>query len=164
MARGRKGGNPNIGVTQSLLTDIQKKEYRKRIIDYLLKGYSNTQIYSILQPETGLTDDYIYNIIRSARDHIKLTISTDLDEIINYHVRMYEEVYKYFDENDYSVGKLKALFYKEKLLGYHVDNQTIEVNNEVNVEIQKEEDYDLNRLSETEAKRFAQLMKKVKEM
>jgi hypothetical protein len=131
-------------------------------IEGLIKGYDKIELLNMLvksYPE--VTPDEIETFIRKANNIIKETTLTEVDKIIPMHVELYEKIYAEFDDLYYIPGKLAALRGKEKLLSMHSESTTLEVHNEMNIEIETADKYDLGKLTEQEQSRLEQLMKKI---
>jgi hypothetical protein len=145
---------------QSRLPTIRRRELVKRIETLVLTGVKRSEILQVVKNEFGLDDPiYVTNFITEARRNIIRMTSTSMDEIKDLHVFYYEKIFNYFDSIGYSLGKAKALQYKERLLGHHREDTFIEVNNENNVEIEisNEELYDISVLDPKEKHRIQYL-------
>jgi hypothetical protein len=131
-------------------------------IEGLIKGYDKIELLNMMvksYPE--MPSDEIETCIRRAYNIIKDTTLTEIDKIIPMHVEIYEKIYAEFDDLYYIPGKLAALRGKEKLLSMHNESTSIEVHNELNIEVEASEKYDLGKLTEQEQSRLEELMKKI---
>ena len=84
-----------------------------------------------------------------------------LSDVIHAHILDYEEIYKFFDEIDFLSGKLKALQQKERLLGYHKENNVLEINQNNNTTIEVDVNYDFSKLDESERQQVESLLAKI---
>lgn len=149
--------------SESKLTSLKRRELVKRIESLVLLGESKSEIFKKIEVEFGIDKYYYHNHHVEARRNILRQISTNIEDIRNIHVMLYEKIFKYFDESDYSFGKAKALQYKERLLGLHREDTFVEINNENNLEIEisDEQLYDTDQLSDTETNRLKYLKNKL---
>lgn len=102
--------------------------------------------------------EYITNHIYTEIIAKSLHLSTN---VINSHLLRYDEIYKFFMCYDMFANAQKALEAKEKLLGYHSDIYSFEVNNILNTDEEKK-DFDINKLSEEDKTIFLQLINKAR--
>jgi hypothetical protein len=131
-------------------------------IEGLIKGYAQVELVNILTKDfPEVPQEEVEKVIRGALKRIRESTMTDLDKIIPQHIEIYEKVYAEFDELYYVPGKLKALKQKEKIVGLHKESNTIEIHNEVNIEVEKESGYDISKLTKEEQGRLGELMKRV---
>lgn len=131
-------------------------------IEGLLKGYPSSELsLELSKAAPDVLQDDIDKAIKEAIVVIRDTTLTDIDKIIPLHTEFYERIYREFEEMRYVPGKLKAMKAKERLLGLLKETNYVEIHNELNVEIEKEPEYDVNKLSPSEQGRLEALMKKV---
>jgi len=140
---------------------IKKIDLENDIIELLLKGLSHSDIVLKLMSEFSFTAEAIDSAYATARKRLHESTLSELDQIIHTHTALYEKIYQYFDELDYLPGKLKAMKQKEALLGLHKEENIVEVNNTLNVEIEKEPDYDIEKLTIEEQGQLAKYLAKI---
>lgn len=131
-------------------------------VEGLIKGYPSSELLTTIQlsvPDVPV--DVIEKAIRDAIVVIRDSTLTDIDKIIPLHVETYEQIYREFEALRYVPGKLKALRAKERLLGLLKETNYVEIHNELNLEIEQEPEYDLNKLTLAERARLEELMKKI---
>lgn len=130
-------------------------------MNLILKGNSLQYITNFLNDKYNLPIKYILdNFLLRVKKDISILVAKEAATIIPMHLELYEELYKYLDENGHSAGKMKALKYKEKLMGLHRENNVLEINKKKTTIIQKEVSYDVSRLTSDEVKRFNYLLEK----
>lgn len=140
----------------------EKELIEQFVVEGLIKGYSNDDLILLLKKDyPHLEEEEFRRGIRAANAIIKEEVLTDLDKVIPQHIEIYEKIYQEFDTLYYLPGKLKAMRQKERLVGLHKEQNTIEVINEVNIEVESGSDYDLNKLTIVEQKRLGELMKRI---
>lgn len=131
-------------------------------IEGLVKGYSQTDLLSKLKESwMSAPEEALQKVIKRALKAIKEETLTDIEKIIPLHIEMYEEIYQLADEMRVVGLKVEAMRAKEKLVGLHRETNSIEIHNEVNVEIETEPQYDISKLTTQEQKRLEGLMKKI---
>ena len=145
---------------ESKLTPLQQRELIKTLEEHLLKGIPYSESVRDLSVEYKVHDFMINNYYEVARKNIISSISKDVDTIIEAHVYFYEQIYRFFEEIESTSGMLKALSYKEKLLGFHREDTFIEINNTINVDVAYETKFDFTSLSLKKQERLKELMKK----
>lgn len=164
-SKGKESNNPKVtegkGAVPAALPFIGMKDAFTRARELILQGYPRSEVSLTLEKEFNITPTTANNYIHRTRQEIVDTISTDIDSIIDVHIEIYENIYKYFTEVNNTQGALKALFQKEKLLGQHREDTSIEVNNYTNTEIVREEMFDFKKLDSSETKRLEDFLKKI---
>ena len=90
-----------------------------RILDLKLKGESYPNIIDTIQKEYNLNHMtiglYFTDVLKDIRERSKGIIQ----ETLQLHLERYEELFKWFRENNYSKTALKVLERKERLMGLH---------------------------------------------
>ena len=137
-----------------------KQQHITIACEAIIKGISYTQILKLLE-ENGVKRSIAATVYESAQAAIKSMVSQDLEEVVSIHVQLYEHIYARCEGLAFHAGKLRALAAKEKIVGLHKEDNTIEINNEVNVTIEADDDYDLSLLTEEEKKRYDELYSKI---
>ena len=103
-----------------------------------LDGFSYSQMYDYVKDKYPTCSSSLFS---KAYNTIILQIvekSTELSvNVINQHINRYEEIYNFFMNYGFYNNAKKALFAKEKLLGFHSDVYQFEVN-KLNMEERKE--------------------------
>lgn len=131
-------------------------------IEQILNGVSHSELVQLICAKDSVSEPVAAKIIITARKIISEDTLVEIEHIIDQHTEYYEQIFKYFDEVNFVPGKLKALKQKEKLLALHKEENVIEINNEVNVDIEQESQYDVNKLTGEEKKKLEQYMAKLK--
>lgn len=139
-----------------------KEKMEQFAVEKFIQGFSHSELSQLIREEFGkVTDVQVTAALSAATKNIRKNTLLDLDKIIPQHVELYEQIYKELDELYCMQGKLKALRQKEKLLGLLKENSTIDIYNEVNIEIEQETPYDLGKLDSRETKRLQTYLTKV---
>lgn len=145
---------------------IKRLEVEQLIKEMILNAEPKTRIKEVVSSLYKVEESEFNTCYTIATNELKLSLveSKHVKDVINLHVIEYENIYNYFNNINYLSGKLRVLRAKETLLGYHKENNTLEFNqnNTVVVEQQDSSDYNLDKLSESEKRRFEELMNKVK--
>lgn len=131
-------------------------------VEGLIKGNPNSELLITIQRAyPDIQQEAIEIAIKDAMQMIRDSTLTDIDKIIPQHVEIYEQIYAECEKLRYVPGKLKAMRSKERLLGLLKETNYVEIHNELNIEIEREPEYDLSKLNPVEQGRFEALMKKV---
>lgn len=131
-------------------------------VEGLIKGYPASELsLELSKAVPDAPKDDIEKAIREAIVVIRDTTLTDIDKIIPLHVEIYERIYRECGDLRSPMGKVKAMKAKERLLGLLKETNYVEIHNELNVEIEQEPEYDLNKLTPSEQSRLEELMKKI---
>lgn len=140
----------------------EREEVLHRVIELYVLGYSNTEVIGYLQPDFPDKKPEDFELVfRQAYNIIRDKTLVDIDKIIPQHVELYEKIYQQYEKLNYIPGKLKVMRRKEALVGLHKESNYVEINNEMNVVIEIEEQYDPTKLNTKEQKRLSELMKRV---
>lgn len=139
---------------------VELRELDSEIIEYLLTGYTFSQIVRVYKDEKGFDEGYTGNRITLCQQQLREAASVDTGLLVDLHIQFYEEAWQYFHEHDNQFGKNAALKAKERLLGLHKENNTVEINNRTNIEIETEEKYDLTKLTAQEQQILQSLIEK----
>lgn len=151
----------------AILDTYKSAEQRRQIVtevtEAILRGDSVREIEVAYAKAYGFTEEYVRTVlIPCTRREIAKTTGQQAQHIVPMHIELYEQIYKFFDEHNQASGKLKAMLYKEKLMGLHKTNNTIEINNKKTTIIEKNFTYDTNKLSNQEKERLSELLNKTK--
>lgn len=131
-------------------------------IEGLIKGYSQSDLALKLKENwMNAPSDEIDRSIRRAIKAIKEETLVDIEKIIPLHIEDYEQIYQEADRLRSIPLKVQAMRGKEKLVGLHREINSVEIHNEVNIEVDGDPQYDLSKLSEPEQKRLEELMQKI---
>lgn len=134
--------------------------------DLMLSGFSKSDILKELKNNSQIEDpvelEKFYN--RSIDYFNKRTVEfVDLQNIVNVHVSNYEKVFQLFDSIGFTAGKNRAMELKEKLLGYHREDNILEFNQENTTVIENTVSiYDTNKLNDSEKIALQKYLEKVK--
>lgn len=139
---------------------VELRTLDTEIIEYLLTGYTFSKIVKLYKKEQGFDEGYTGNRIVLCQQQIREAANVDSQLLIDLHIQFYEEAWQFFHEHDNQFGKNAAMRAKEKLLGLHKENNTVEINNRTNVELETEEKYDLTKLSTQEQQVLESLIAK----
>jgi hypothetical protein len=137
-------------VAKEYKSAVELRELDAEIIEYLLSGYTFSDIVKVYKEEQEFEEGYTANRIALCQQQIRESAKVDSQLLIDLHIQFYEEAWQYFNEHDNQYGKNASLKAKEKLLGLHKETNSIEINNRTNVEIETEEQYDLTKLTAQE--------------
>lgn len=141
----------------------QRRKIGLEVAESLLNGLSVRQIEDQYHNEYGLEKKHIREaLIPRVRRDIADTTGKLAEYIVPMHIEMYEEIYAFFQEFNQTKGMLKALSYKEKLMGFHKTDNVVEVNSKKTTVIEKEFNYDVEKLTVKERDRLKELLNKAK--
>jgi len=146
---------------------FKSAEQRRRIIsevlEKMLAGEAFRDIEDYLLDKYDLPKEYSrHNLLNSAKNEAAKITAQQADLIIPSHIMIYEELYKYFSDMGHTPGKMKALKLKEKLLGLHKVDNTIEINNKRTTIIERDVVYEISKLDVREQSRLDYLLSKAK--
>lgn len=146
---------------------FKSAEQRRRIIsevlEKMLAGEAYRDIENYLLEKYDLPKEYSRTtLFFSAKNQAAKITAQQADLIIPSHIMIYEQIYKYFESVNYTPGKMKALKLKEKLLGLHKVDNTIEINNKRTTIIERDAVYDVSKLEPKEQNRLDYLLNKAK--
>lgn len=132
------------------------------VIEGIVKGYSNNELIDILSKDyPNLEIYYFESVIRKAHTKIRESTLTDIDKVIPAHISIYEQIYKELDELYAIPAKMKALRFKEALIGIHKETNNVEIYNEINLTVQVDPNYDLTKLNPDQQKKLQDYLKRV---
>lgn len=165
-------------------------EYQKALEDassYLRQGWLHNEIYAeLLSDIPDLTEVSFATLMKMAYEHAKLTIHRNKEYIFKLHMDRYETLYRKSMEmvdsyqrpldtkgNDWAIRvakystAMKALKHKEDLLGLHVKDVVIEIDEHSAVmnrkpEIKGRKPFDISKLSLQEQVELLNLLKQAK--
>jgi len=141
----------------------QRRRVVSEVLEKILVGESYRDIEKYLSDKYDLPDTYSFNgLFFSAKNQAAKITAQQADLIIPSHIMIYEQIYKYFEGVGYTAGKMKALKLKEKLLGLHKVDHTIEINNKRTTIIERDAVYDISKLEKNEQSRLDYLLGKAK--
>lgn len=130
------------------------------IINAILTGDPQSTIVNGIRKKHP---NLVGEMIESRYEHcFKLIVertSLSAEEVINLHVIWYERLYKLFKILDHVPGQLAAMRQKEKILGLLKEDNVIKIENEVNVKVGSEPEYDMNKLTPEERERMEKYLK-----
>lgn len=135
------------------------------VINMVLKGEKKEKIKQEVSTTYNIQDETLLeNVYQNGKEYFKKRMfeKVDLEDLIHVHVSEYEEIYKFFDGLDYLPGKKQALLSKERLLGYHKNENVFEVNQENTTVIETEPLYDINKLETEEQTKLLSFLERVK--
>lgn len=158
-----KGQTPkhNVNGVKRILSTHDEEALKNEIIEWLLNGYSKSQIIKFYVESRDLNNYYVIMRYNEALQEIKIRASVDHEMIFHVHVDMYEQIFQFFEETGNVYGKRKVLYAKEKLLGLHKEDTNLEINNTTNLEIEQEAEYDLEKLQPEEKTRIKLILEKI---
>lgn len=146
------------------LNRLQQVNLEYDVCGYIIQGLSRTEILEKIQSAyPNLTVHNADNVYYNAKEAIVNRVATEVEKVVDLHVRWYETIWRGFDELDMVPGKLAALRQKEKILGLMKEENVVKINNEFNIHIKSKPSYDLNKLSPEEQVRMEKYLKLVKQ-
>ena len=104
---------------------LTTEEIRTIIIEERLKGIPTMETVDKLKNNTNLSYITLGMYYSEAMEEIKEKSKEIIYTIISDHLERYEELFRWFKENNYPKNCLKVLEKKEKLIGLH-DNETMD--------------------------------------
>lgn len=132
------------------------------VVEFLLQGYKYSDIVEYLEITYNLTKKQIQYSIQEGRKQIIELGEFDLETVIVQHIMNYEEATRFFDEIKNYAGKAAAMSGKEKLLKiYEEETNTIEIENNIDLTIESQQLFNIDKLSEIEKNRLENLFKKI---
>lgn len=140
----------------------QRRLVLTETIDKVLEGNSLKDLEDNLIKDYKINRQQAHTFLVSVKNEIARVTSQQAELIIPFHLDIYEQIFKYFEEVDFIPGKLKSMRFKEKLMGLHKEDRTVEINNKQTVVIEKEIVYNINRLDQNEQSRLQTLLNKAK--
>lgn len=148
-------------------SDIEKKnqDILNEVIEFVLLGYRFSEVLEYLDMTYNLSGVNGKKLYDDAKKQIISLGDFDLDVVITQHLIRYEEAIRYFDEVGNYGAKASAMNAKEKLLKIFVEKEpeiTVENNIGVEVNIDTNQLYNINKLLPEEQNRFQTLFSKVK--
>lgn len=145
-------------------TVVQQLDMYQLVNDMILVGKGKTEIFQELQPRYNLTWEVFERVYSAGIEWYRARVveQIDLPMVVHNHVNIYEKIYEFFDSINFSFGKNKTLQAKEKLLGYHKDESLFEVNQEEQVVIEVQQEYDINKLDDGEKVRLVDYLERIK--
>lgn len=148
------------------LTLFKSQEERRtamtECIDMMLAGNKIIDIREHLVKIWGVKKEQTNRFLELVKDELASITQQDAEYIIPMHLTMYEEIYQYFNDINFVPGKMKAMRFKEKLMGLHKEDRTVEINNKETTIIEKEVIYETKKLTQQEQSRLTQLLEKTK--
>lgn len=140
----------------------EKRQVVTEVMDRMLGGEGLKDLQDHLISTYGFNRITANTFLLEVKDEAGRIVSQQAEHIIPTHLDIYEEVFRYFDGVDFIPGKLKAMRFKEKLMGLHKEDRTVEINNKQTTIIEKQVSYDTNKLNQKEQSRLNELLKKAK--
>lgn len=141
----------------------QRRRIISEVLEKMLAGEAYRDIEDYLLEKYDLPKEYSrHTLFFSAKNQAAKITAQQADLIIPSHIMIYEQIYKYFESVGYTPGKMKAMKLKEKLLGLHKVDHTIEVNNKRTTIIERDAVYDVSKLESKEQDRLDYLLNKAK--
>lgn len=143
---------------------IRMEDYLCDSKRWVLEGLPRSEVLNrIASLNSDLTEKDIQEIYAKTVIFFEKNIVdlVDLPEIVDLHVAEYEKIYNHFVTKDNLYGRRKCMSQKEKLLGFFKDESVVEFNQINNTLIEREEEYDISKLSTEEQKQFIELQNKI---
>ena len=155
--------NPEIrGKDKAKLNLNQKEEMLTNIVKWITDGYSNPDIIQMIlnQSPVPLSEGNARTLIYDATHILEHRSLKDADLNIAIHHGMYEHWYKYFKSIKHTAGMNKVMAAQAKLnkLG---STETLTVNENTTVILEKTTKIDETKLTEEERKRFIAVHEKL---
>lgn len=144
------------------LSGLHTDNLEYEIIEYIILGYSQSEIFGKIKLHySKLKTSTITSCYNRCKKIISDRVSTDVMEVVDLHVKWYEQLYRKFDSLDCLSGKNIALKQKEKILGLLKEDKVIRIENNLNLTINGDPEYDVNKLTPFEQKRLQGYLKLV---
>lgn len=144
-----------------ILSEIEHLKLLDDMIVFLLEGYTFSDISEYYERKNGYNNYFLWNYWNKAKQEIEKRADVDIETVIHTHLAMYDEAWKFFENTENQTGKNRALYLKEKLLNLYPEESIIEINNVANYNFEKENEYDITRLTEEEKKKLNYYFKKM---
>ena len=144
------------------LAVIDNFDIMNYVRDALLQGKSKNEVLTFIEHKYNVDKNQLESVYQRGMNYYRersLSIE-DLQMVINMHVQMYEKMYSFFDEVDFKLMKTKVLQAKEKLMGYHRDQNILEFNQKNTIISDAQDKFNFDKLSEEQKKRYLQLYEK----
>jgi hypothetical protein len=154
---------PKYNDAQINISTQHKNQISSECIEFLLQGYSYSEIVEYLEISFNLTKRQAKYAIQEARVQILELGDFDLEMVIVQHVMNYEQATRFFDEIGNYSAKSAAMSAKERLLKiYEDETKSIEIENNLNINIDVDQlDYKIEKLDDREQNRINELFNKV---
>ena len=111
-------------------------ERRRTVRKLMLKGYTAREIHSMIGEEFRVRYKTIQQDITEINHKMDIELENERDNLIRNHIARYEELYRYFMDEENDEGKhfnpikaMQVMEKKEKLLGFLNNNNEVVVNN-----------------------------------
>lgn len=143
---------------------IKMEDYLCESKRWVLEGLPRSEVLNkIASLNSDLTDKDVQIIYNKTTNFFEKNIVdlVDLPEIVSLHIAEYEKIYNHFVVKDNLYGRRRCMSQKEKLLGFFKDESVVEFNQINNTLIEREEEYDVNKLSKEDQELFLQLQEKI---
>jgi hypothetical protein len=152
------------GKDKAKLNKLQKEELITTIIEWILNGVPKWKVKEniLLHAPVELNDNDATELIRFAIARMEEISKQDAQVVINTHIELYEEIYKYFIKVGFVQGANKALKAKEKLSGLIKDKKEWVINQKKKTIVNKVVEYDTSRLNPEQKKLLEELYNKAK--
>lgn len=137
---------------------VVKRRYE--ILGRLLNGEPTNSIYEDIIQKYKIHHSEVDNDFKHVRSNIQQNIIENKQDLVNLHLRRYEELYKELVIAGLHATALKVLEHKEKLMGLHAGEVNIQVNNTENELVTTQSEYNYKNLKPNEEQRLHALLDK----
>lgn len=142
------------------------EDKRQAILKYSSRLLQQDRIHIIKKEvcnEYNFDEVQATTFLAEVKEIIAETTAMNNENIVAIHVDLYEDIYQRFAQLDFTKGALMTLERKEKLLNLHQeDTNEIVINNQTNIAIEKDNNYDVSKLSQPQQQRLTYLLNKSK--
>ena len=155
----------NRGRDKAILNRYQKEDMVAKTIEWIMQGISDKgQLNELIRQNSPETLSYqnAQKVITMATTTLEEISKQTAAEVIPIHVEKYEKIYRYFYDLDIVNGQNKAMKAKEKLIGLLKDKNTVRINKETNVVINRQVEYDYSKINPEQMKRLQFLTDKAR--
>lgn len=145
------------------LNAVEKHEVYNMVIERLMLGVPRAEIIPIIHSMVTekISEDKAIRLYMEAKEVLENEIIDDAPHIMDVHIGWYEKLYQRFMDLDFQPGMNKCMKLKEKLIGLHRTDTSIVVNNKNVVNIVKNVQYDISKLSSEQQQRLQLLSAKM---
>lgn len=138
-------------------------EIVKAIKELIVTGSPKSIICESIRNVYSIDEQLFNKCYIQSVEHLQKSMveSQFLVDVIHQHVIDYEKIYSFFDDINFLSGKMKALHQKERLLGFHKENNVLEFNQNNTTTIEVDMNYDFSKLDQSERERVEVLLDKI---
>lgn len=161
--RNNKWGKHEKKSVPAVRKGVDKEEILNQVIKKKLNGEGILNIVKEVSEQYELSPTTVGLYINEAMGKIREQASKKLDEVLELHLRRYEEIYEWLNKNGFVRHATKTLRTKEALMGIGQEvSSTLEVNNILSDNQLVRQQFEINQLSKEQRIKLLEIAKKLK--